>query len=61
MTQPFKSETPDIGEETAAYTTPVEEREWWQLHKYKITELAALVSVITFVTSIVGHGRKFFK
>ena len=53
----FKSVTPDIEEEIRNYqTTP--ERKWWQLHKYSLVELAALTSVISFLTSFTGLRRK---
>ena len=63
MSDPFQSVTPDIGEETAAYTTPTddERRKWWEIHKYEITEIAALTSIIAFGISILGHARRIIK
>lgn len=51
----FKSVTPDVGEEAQAYVTPESpERKWWELHKYSLTELAALTSIVTFVWRFTG-------
>lgn len=56
----FRSVSPEFGEETAGYVTSGPYK-WWQFHKYPLTELAALSTLVTFFWFATGASGRLLR